>query len=276
MLTTRLHVVPIFIVIFVPVSFLITYIIAVYNKHVEPGFPYISDTGTLPPESCVFGLLLNFGAVVAMVMFYIRYKQISTYQTEIDRPDRVLTNVNKAALGAGLLSAFGISVVGNFQETNVQIVHLFGAFLAFGFGIVYSCLQTYLSFKLPEIPGSTRSIRRGRAVICVLDVVFLIILVVATPVAFQDRPTNPRKWTPDEPGYGPHLTSTISEWIIAFLVCLYLATFTPEFKYFELIKPTISFREIPSKIVDVEGRSQDTEPQTNGLPVTLTQTDDKY
>ena len=77
-------------------------------------------------------------------------------------------------------------------------------------------------------------------------------------------------------GYGPHLTSTISEWIIAFLVCLYLATFTPEFKYFELIKPTISFREIPSKIVDVEGRSQDAEPQTNGLPVTLTQTDDKY
>ena len=77
-------------------------------------------------------------------------------------------------------------------------------------------------------------------------------------------------------GYGPHLTSTISEWIIAFLVCLYLATFTPEFKYFELIKPTISFREIPSKIVDVAGRSQDAEPQTNGLPVTLTQTDDKY
>ena len=54
----------------------------------------------------------------AMVMFYIRYKQISTYQTEIDRPERVLTNVNKAALGAGLLSAFGISVVGNFQVKN--------------------------------------------------------------------------------------------------------------------------------------------------------------
>ena len=40
------------------------YGIAVGGKHVEPGFPYISDTGTYPPESCVFGQLMNLGALL--------------------------------------------------------------------------------------------------------------------------------------------------------------------------------------------------------------------
>ncbi|XP_052697001.1 DNA damage-regulated autophagy modulator protein 2-like [Crassostrea angulata] len=80
MLTDRLHLFPLFIVIYVPVSFCITYIIAVANKHVEPGFPYISDTGTLPPESCVFGQLLNIGAVVGKLLIdlYIVIYQVQS------------------------------------------------------------------------------------------------------------------------------------------------------------------------------------------------------
>lgn len=85
MLRDRLHIFPVFIVIYVPVSFFITYGIAVYNGNVKPDFPYISDTGAMPPESCVFGQLLNIAAVVAMFVFYIRYKQIDTYQRTCPR-----------------------------------------------------------------------------------------------------------------------------------------------------------------------------------------------
>lgn len=42
------------------------YGIAVANNHVEPVFPYISDAGSLSPESCVFGQLLNIGAVLGI------------------------------------------------------------------------------------------------------------------------------------------------------------------------------------------------------------------
>lgn len=60
---------------------------------------------------------------IAMVMFYIRYKQIATYQK--DCPVRIITRVNKAALVMGLFCAFGISLVGNFQvNENVNETYL--------------------------------------------------------------------------------------------------------------------------------------------------------
>jgi hypothetical protein len=37
----------------------------VFNEHVWPAFPYISDTGALPPESCIFGQALNIGAFLS-------------------------------------------------------------------------------------------------------------------------------------------------------------------------------------------------------------------
>lgn len=57
-----------------------------------------------------------------MAMFYIRYKQIATYQKHC--PVRIITRVNMAALVMGLFSAFGISLVGNFQvNENVNETH---------------------------------------------------------------------------------------------------------------------------------------------------------
>ncbi|XP_061183293.1 uncharacterized protein LOC133191561 [Saccostrea echinata] len=246
MFRDKLHIFPIFIVIYVPASFFITYGIAVGNGHVVPGFPYISDTGTKEPESCVFGQLLNIGAVIALVVFYIRYQQIATYQS--DCPVRRITKCNKAALILGWIAAFGISLVGNFQETNVLVVHLIGAFLAFFIGWVYCCLQTYLSYKLPEIPGSSRNLRSARFIICVLTFIFMIVILVAGKFAMEENPRKSDKkipigLSPGEAGYPAYLTSTLSEWIIAFLICMYVATFTPEFKYFEMIKPKITFRQ---------------------------------
>lgn len=43
---------------------LFRYTISVQWEHVLPGFPYISETGTLSPESCIFTQLLNIAALL--------------------------------------------------------------------------------------------------------------------------------------------------------------------------------------------------------------------
>jgi len=40
-------------------------LIAVLIGHVAPDWPYISDTGTIPPESCIFGQFLTFDALLS-------------------------------------------------------------------------------------------------------------------------------------------------------------------------------------------------------------------
>ena len=37
---------------------------------------FILNTGTVPPESCVFGQFLNIGAFLLIIVFYIKYKQV--------------------------------------------------------------------------------------------------------------------------------------------------------------------------------------------------------
>ncbi|KAJ7399110.1 hypothetical protein BTVI_118258 [Pitangus sulphuratus] len=48
-------------------AFIISYAIAVLEGHVEPLVPYISDTGTKPPESGVFGFMINISALLVIV-----------------------------------------------------------------------------------------------------------------------------------------------------------------------------------------------------------------
>ncbi|XP_045175798.2 DNA damage-regulated autophagy modulator protein 2-like isoform X4 [Mercenaria mercenaria] len=203
MLETRHHWLPVIIAVYLPLSFVITYSIAVGNKHVEPGFPYISDTGTRSPESCVFGQLLNIGAVLAGIIIYTRYRQ-SLYHFE-NSTRKYLLHLNTAAFITGLLTIFGVSLVGNFQETNILVVHLLGAFLAFGVGFVYMILQTIISCKSVsfKIPGNSLYIRRFRIALCVADFVLLVILSIMTLVAGSKGPGEGIEvydWTAAHPG----------------------------------------------------------------------------
>jgi len=81
--------------------------------------------------------LLLFPVVIVM---YIRYRQINEYYRSYALSPAVVKH-NKVALWTGFLSCFGLSLVANFQETNVIVVHLTGAFLCFGLGTVYIWLQ---------------------------------------------------------------------------------------------------------------------------------------
>lgn len=71
---------------------------------------------------------------------YVRYLQLKDLHQNNQVPF-IVERLNGKSCIMGLVAALGISIVGNFQEKNALIVHLFGAVLAFGVGGVYICIQ---------------------------------------------------------------------------------------------------------------------------------------
>ena len=74
------------------------------------------------------------------ITIYIRYRIILEIGTTVDA-DQFLLSLNRTSLWLGQLASFGISIVGNFQETNQFIIHIIGAELTFGLGTVYQVIQ---------------------------------------------------------------------------------------------------------------------------------------
>lgn len=73
-------------------------------------------------------------------MIYIRYSQVKECIRAFGSPTS-LPKWNHWALIFGLISTAGLSIVANFQETSVIVVHLIGALLCFGGGTVYFWTQ---------------------------------------------------------------------------------------------------------------------------------------
>uniref|UniRef100_A0A8C0J5J4 DNA damage regulated autophagy modulator 1 n=1 Tax=Chelonoidis abingdonii TaxID=106734 RepID=A0A8C0J5J4_CHEAB len=125
-------------------AFIISYVIAVLGGHVEPLVPYISDTGTKPPESGIFGFMINISAFLGAATMYIRYLII---EKQNDSSNFMSPSCNLITLCIGLLGCIGMGIVANFQELSVPSVHDGGALVAFGSGVVYITLQSVISFK---------------------------------------------------------------------------------------------------------------------------------
>ncbi|KAJ8977610.1 hypothetical protein NQ317_011782, partial [Molorchus minor] len=146
-----------------------------YANHVSDSLPYISDSGTLSPESCIFGQALNIIWIMLSFSAYLKYKQTKEILTKHNIQKNA---INKVALLIGLLACFGLSIVGNFQETNMFYVHWLGAILCFGIGSVYICLLSVLYLTITPVIGQ-RKLTGVRLVLSVISVVtFMIFLFV--------------------------------------------------------------------------------------------------
>jgi len=234
---------PVVIVIMLPATFLTTYTIAVLEGHVPAEFPYISDTGTLPPESCIFGQLLNITAMLIAALIYIRYKQVQDHH--INSPydtgqGRAINRYNRACLIIGWVAALGISFVANFQETSVLIVHMIGAWLAFGGGTMYCWVHTRMSQKLSITPPRLTSLRYLFSIIATLMFISTSSCgIAAAKISGHHVPDT--KWDPSEPGFHLHVASTASEWFIAGAILCYFATFIFDFKGLSLTHPEVCY-----------------------------------
>lgn len=98
-----------------------SYMIAIVLGHVEVEFPYISDTGTHTPESCIFSQMLNIVSFLVALTIYVRYKHVEQYyrDSNLTIESESILKLNRRALFVGMASSFGLSIVANFQETNV-------------------------------------------------------------------------------------------------------------------------------------------------------------
>lgn len=208
-------------------SILIPYCIAVGRQDVIPGLPYISDTGTKPPESCVFGQLLNMTAAAALACIYIRYKQV---QVTSEGNPRV-SFLNNVGLVLGMLACLGMSLVANFQETNVLAVHMIGAMMCFGIGSIYTIVHTWITFRLRN-RGCITCLRLFLSVASIF--LFVLTFTFSNISLKKHGHKNPLHWDAHDGGFAEHQVATTSEWLLAISFLAYFWTFIPEFRWLKI------------------------------------------
>lgn len=122
-----------------------SYVIAVTNNDEKAWFSYISDGGAISPESCVFGILLNYGAFFWLLTAVSQHIQLSQYMQFNNLHSFGYVFTRRVLLVLAVLSTIGLTVVANFQENNVPIAHGLGAWLAFFGGLAYVWIYIIIS-----------------------------------------------------------------------------------------------------------------------------------
>nr|XP_015207481.1 PREDICTED: DNA damage-regulated autophagy modulator protein 1 [Lepisosteus oculatus] len=217
---------PTSLVIWSSVSFVLSYIVALLRRDVDVVFPYISDTGTEPPESCIFGVMITISAFLGVSTMFTRYKFLEKLNETADRLD---PRLNLAALCVGIIGCLGMCVVATFQETAIMVVHDLGALLAFVSGVIYILLQSIISYKMRP-HGSSLATCHTRMTISIIS----LIAVFPTIICAACLKMSKLHWDPHDKGYGLHVTSAACEWTVAFGFVCYFLTYIREFQTFTL------------------------------------------
>lgn len=217
---------PAFLVVWSSCTFIISYLIALFRHDVDVLFPYISDTGANPPESCIFGLMTFISACAGIGTMYARYKFVDKLSED---SGVVNPKLNKAALGLGMFSCLGMCIVATFQETTLTAVHDVGAFLFFFTGILYLILQTVISSKVSPF-GSSKSVFWTRAFITSIATLAFFPTVIC---AYFVKQTELHHHKEDQ-DYPYHVASAVCEWIVAFSFVCFFLTYIHDFKMFTL------------------------------------------
>jgi len=203
---------PLLFVFLTAVGFFITYGWSVSNENVEklPDWPFVSDTGGNPPESCLFTLLLTWAAIFNFISMCLYYQYIKHKGVE--------TKANGYALAVGCICCFGMTVVAAFQFPVQEIIHLAGAGLAFGGAIVYSWMVVHISRKY----DSSKKLLYVRVGVATLDTISFCVLLVVYNLWMSD--TLPKK------------LPAITEWLLIYLAILFMSTLVYELRYISKVK----------------------------------------
>ncbi|KAM6153030.1 DNA damage-regulated autophagy modulator protein 1 isoform 2-T2 [Erethizon dorsatum] len=214
--------VPFLLVTWSSAAFIISYVMAVLAGHVDPFLPYISDTGTTPPESGIFGLMINFSAFLGAATMYTRYKIVEK-QSQASHHGMPL--LNTVSLGLGLAGCLGMGIVANFQELAVPTVHDGGALLAFVCGVLYTLLQSVISYKsCPQ--WNSLSICHTRMAISTVSCAAVVPMIACASLISITK----LEWNPKEKDYVYHMVSAVCEWTVAFGFIFYFLTFIRDFQ----------------------------------------------
>ncbi|KAJ7329080.1 hypothetical protein JRQ81_015254 [Phrynocephalus forsythii] len=214
--------VPLLLVSWSSAAFILSYAIAVLDGHVEPIFPYISDTGAKPPESGIFGFMINVSAFLGAITMYMKYLIIKE-QNEISR--FIFPCFNSLALCVGILGCIGLGIVASFQELTVPAVHDGGALVAFVSGAIYISLQTIISYRsCPQ--WCTPYMCHTRLFLSVMTSVAIIPMIACASLISITK----IDWNPGEKDYVYHFVSAVCEWTVAFSFVMFFLTFVKDFQ----------------------------------------------
>ncbi|KAL1491577.1 hypothetical protein ABEB36_012152 [Hypothenemus hampei] len=237
-----LHVIPITQGLIFSITSAFAFIMAVFvNKDVPPVFPYISDVGVWSLERCIFTIGMDFGALFCMATLYIRYRQVieilDSKRNELCY--KRLKILNRISLYLSVLSQIGVVILAAFPDYPYFVPHLIGASSAFGCGIIFIAIQTYISFKLYPHFGKA-FLNNIRLLLLVITFIALIVTSVAGTIAFSEfKGGDYTQWTKESGGYDYHLISVGGEWVLAPGLLLYIALYSIEFKHIILHNPSI-------------------------------------
>ncbi|XP_005663616.1 DNA damage-regulated autophagy modulator protein 2 isoform X2 [Phacochoerus africanus] len=180
-------------------AFIFSYITAITLHHVDPVLPYISDTGTVAPEKCLFGAMLNIAAVLCVATIYVRYKQVHALNPE----ENCIIRLNKAGLVLGLLSCLGLSVVANFQpKIHGKQVFWIRLLLVIWCGVSALIMLTCSSLLYSSSFGT--------------DIVQKL------------------HWNPEDKGYALHMITAAAEWSMSFSFFGFFLTYIRDFQKISL------------------------------------------
>ncbi|NXF73903.1 DRAM2 protein, partial [Sclerurus mexicanus] len=243
-----LSILPVALVLCSATAFVVPYVTAVLLRHVDPLVPYISDTGTIPPERCLFGILLNVSALLGVATVFVHYKYVCVLNPE----NPGILRLNRLGLALGWSSCFGLCIIANFQKCVLYSVHVLGASVTFGTGALYMLAQTALSFQAQP--------RRARPRLALLlwagcsggsSILVFVSSVLLGSGIYGPGLVQKLHWQPQERGYIPHMISTISEWSLAFSFLSFFLTYIQDFQ-------TISLRAV----VTLQGHPLQHSPQS--------------
>ena len=98
---------------------MVGYAVAVYNKHVFPFLPAISDIGSKAPEANLFSMLMNLSIIACLFNVYVRYCQCDLQIRHCRDIKDTLVRLNRTGVLFAAFSVLGGVIVSNFQSSQV-------------------------------------------------------------------------------------------------------------------------------------------------------------
>ncbi|VDK45838.1 unnamed protein product [Anisakis simplex] len=195
--------------------------------------------------------LINLASLALSI--YIRHLQTVVFYDKTHHVQGNWKMWSRVMMCIGFVTAFGVSLVANVQETAIPAVHDIGALLAFLCGVVYICSQVI--FSLIMRPLITRKlithIRLLLAVIATVSLVFYFTVlfghIFVRREADGTMPTKPPRVgvirvPRDSPFFTNHLISTICEWILGLCLYFFVLSYAFELRNLYTHSPAIQLK----------------------------------
>lgn len=127
------------------------------------------------------------------------------------------------------------------QEDAVSVVHIIGALMVFGGGILYCWVQSFISYKMKSCGLITSTLFTIRLLIVFALSIFFISCVTATSFVSKDWIRYHRnssaithRWDPKSKAYIHHVVGDVSEWLMALSLLAFMFTFFGEFRFVKM------------------------------------------